>query len=302
MQSTNKIKIWISTFRLRTLPLALASMLGGAYLAKLHHCFDTVIFVLSCLTTVLLQVLSNIANDYGDAVNGADNNGRLGPQRAVSSGLISKDQMKIAIIIFVALSLFSGTWLLWQSFKNIDIRFVFWFIIGVLGILAAIKYTAGANPYGYKGLGDLFVFIFFGLVALVGSFFLYYKSFHWHTLPLAIVFGLLSAAVLNVNNIRDIETEIKAVKNTLAVKLGKKSAIIYQIYIIIISAVILVTFLFVYSGMSYVFIALEVLLFFFVLVKNISLFVLLDAEKQTNVLKLTAMATFGISFILIVFS
>lgn len=277
-------------------------MLAGAYLAKLHHCFNIVIFGLSCLTTVLLQVLSNIANDYGDAVNGADGNDRLGPQRAVSSGLISNDQMKMAIIIFVVLSLLSGVWLLWESFESFDIRFAFWFIIGVLGILAAIKYTAGANPYGYRGFGDLSVFVFFGLVAVVGSFFLYHKSFHWHTLPLSMVFGLLSAAVLNVNNIRDIETDFKAGKNTLAVKLGKKSAIIYQISIIIISAIILVTFLFVYTRISYVSIALVILLFCFMLIKNMSLFFLLDAEKQTNVLKLTALATFTISFILIVFS
>lgn len=299
MQS--KIKIWVSTFRLRTLPLALASMLAGAYLAKIHNCFDYTIFALSCLTTIVLQILSNIANDYGDAENGADNSERLGPQRAVSSGLITKSQMKLAIIIFIIMSLASGISLLWVSFGKLDNTFISLLTLGLLSIAAAIKYTAGRNPYGYKGYGDIAVFIFFGLIAVIGSFFLYYKSFHWHTLPMAVVFGLLSASVLNINNIRDIETDLPAGKNTLAVKLGKKSAIRYQISIIIISAIILLTFLTFYISSSLITVVGCTFIFLFIIFKNMSLTSSLSAEMQTGVLKITALSTFATSLILFVF-
>lgn len=293
------IKIWISSFRLRTLPLALASMLAGGYLVKTKHpeLFNNSIFAFSCLTTILLQILSNLANDYGDAQNGADNTDRLGPQRVVSSGLISKFQMKTAIIIFSLLSLFSGIYLLFISFKKVDFNFVALLILGFFSIIAAIKYTAGKNPYGYKAYGDLSVMIFFGFIAVIGSYFLYTKTFECSTLFFAYSFGALATSVLNVNNIRDINTDIKANKITIANKLGLKNAVHYQLFLITSAAVSLISNILIEN--SSMVICLFILpLFIILFIKNKSLYTLESAEQQTNILKLTAILTFFISLIL----
>ncbi|MFN8437309.1 MAG: 1,4-dihydroxy-2-naphthoate octaprenyltransferase [Cytophagales bacterium] len=301
MQS--KIKIWLSTFRLRTLPLALASMfVGAAYVyTNFNTSFSWKIFVLSCSTAIFLQILSNIANDYGDAQNGADTADRLGPTRAVSTGLISAKAMFKAIIVFVVLSLVSGIWLLLESFKQIDIQFVLIFLIGLACIAAAIKYTAGKNPYGYRALGDLAVFIFFGLVAVVGHVFLYVHSFHASILFYAIPFGLYSVAVLNVNNIRDISTDIEAGKITLASKLGKINAVKYQLVILIL-AFIFLTIGLIYFRIHLVGTGIISVVFTLMFIKNLNLYTLEDSEQQTAVLKLTAILTFVQSLVILLFS
>lgn len=224
------IKAWLSAFRLRTLPLALASIGLAAFLAAKAHLFNVWVFVLSALTTVFLQVLSNLANDYGDAINGADKveSGRKGPQRAVSSGAISPQTMFKAIILFSVLSFASGIALLFVSFQNIDIQFVIFLLIGLLAIAASIKYTAGKNPYGYAGFGDIAVLVFFGWVGVLGSYFLHTHTFDWLTILPATTCGLFATAVLNVNNIRDIESDEKAGKMSIPVRLGKSKAIIYH--------------------------------------------------------------------------
>ena len=172
------ISKWIEAFRLRTLPLALASIVMGGFLALVDHQFNTLIFTLACATTLFLQILSNLANDYGDSVNGVDNSNRVGPLRSVQSGSISRFSMKVAVIAFIALSLISGIGLIALAFGNaFNITTFIFFMIGCGAIAAAIKYTVGRNPYGYIGFGDFFVFLFFGLVGVCGSYFLMVQEF-----------------------------------------------------------------------------------------------------------------------------
>jgi 1,4-dihydroxy-2-naphthoate octaprenyltransferase len=241
------IKAWISAFRLRTLPLALSSVGLGAFLASSEGKFDVSVCILSVLTTLFLQILSNLANDYGDSIHGADKaeNGRKGPERAVQSGAISLASMKNAMILVGAFSLISGLALLYVSFQHIDLMFVGYFVLGLLAIGAAIKYTAGSNPYGYAGLGDLSVFIFFGLVGVMGSYFLYNQEFVWLNVLPAITVGLFSTAVLNVNNMRDIESDTKAGKRSIPVRIGRNAGAFYHAFLVlggIISALVFVYF------------------------------------------------------------
>lgn len=220
---------WISAARPRTLPLALASIFLGSFLAAAAHQFDGIIFTLCCLTTIALQILSNFANDYGDTQNGADSVERVGPQRAVQSGEITPQQMWQAILLFGGLSLGFGIALLYVVFKDASSSAFLTFLgIGVASILAAYFYTAGKNPYGYAGLGDVSVLIFFGLVGVLGSYYLYTKSFDTAIILPALSCGLFATGVLNINNIRDIESDSKAGKRTIPTRLGKKKAIIYH--------------------------------------------------------------------------
>ncbi|HEV8515219.1 MAG TPA: 1,4-dihydroxy-2-naphthoate polyprenyltransferase [Cyclobacteriaceae bacterium] len=226
------MKIWIEAFRLRTLPLSLSCIGMGGFLAAAQNKFNGLIFFLCCTTTIFLQVLSNLANDYGDAVNGADHSQRKGPKRAVQSGAISAAQMKNAIIIFVVLSLISGIELLYFAFGFELKSFLFFFALGLLSIVAAIAYTVGKKPYGYIGLGDLSVLIFFGLVGVMGSLYLFTKEFYpLQTLP-ALSCGFFSIAVLNINNIRDIESDRQAGKFSIPVRIGREKAIQYHWFLL----------------------------------------------------------------------
>ena len=235
--SPSLAKAWISAFRPRTLPLALASILMGAFLAASRGRFNGAVVGLAALTTVLLQILSNLANDYGDSQNGADSVHREGPQRAVQSGAISPAQMKRGMLVFGATSLVSGIALLWVAlgFAGLWVFGAF-LVIGLCAIWAAINYTAGSKPYGYAGLGDVSVFLFFGLVGVCGTYFLqaYRAADGWaQALPLdvllpAVSLGCFSAAVLNVNNIRDIRSDELAGKITVPVRLGPRRARAYH--------------------------------------------------------------------------
>ena len=222
------MKAWIDAFRLRTLPLSLSCIGMGGFLAATQNKFNPWIFFLCCTTTIFLQVLSNLANDYGDTVNGADHSERRGPQRAVQSGTISHSQMKNAIIIFVMLSLVSGVELLYSAFGLELKSFLFFLGLGLLSILAAIAYTIGKKPYGYIGLGDLSVLIFFGLVGVMGSLYLFTKELYPLQILPALSCGLFSIAVLNINNIRDIESDRQAGKFSIPVRIGRKKAIQYH--------------------------------------------------------------------------
>lgn len=229
---------WLRAARLRTLPLALSSIFLGSFLAYAYNKFSWEVFFLAILTTLFLQILSNLANDYGDAVSGVDNDSRIGPARAVQSGAISKKQMRNAIIVFVLLSFVSGSWLVAEGTRGLDMDFfVFFICLGIVAILAAIKYTVGKNPYGYIGLGDVFVFIFFGITGVGGTFFLHTHELQPDILLPAASVGFLSAGVLNLNNMRDLAEDSKAGKITLAVRLGIKHAKTYHI-LLISSAVI----------------------------------------------------------------
>lgn len=228
------MKHWVSAFRLRTLPLALSSILMGGFLAASAHAFQWSIFLLCVATTVSLQILSNLANDYGDSVHGADSADRKGPSRAVQSGRISPGQMKVGITVFVLLSLVSGIALLFTAFGlNWNAILVF-FGLGILSILAAIGYTVGKKPYGYAGLGDISVFIFFGLVGVMGSLYLFVHDVHWHNVFPAISCGVFAVGVLNINNIRDIESDRKAGKFSVPVRIGKQHAARYHWSLVII--------------------------------------------------------------------
>ncbi len=235
------LSIWLSAFRLRTLPLSLSSILMGSFLAnhinnfpqnenilEKANGFQWSIFGLCILTTIFLQILSNLANDYGDSQNGADHKDRKGPQRAVQAGLISMQAMKKAIFVFTFLAFISGLTLLWVSFGNNLTLFLTFLGLGIAAIIAAITYTAGSKPYGYAGLGDISVFIFFGYIGVIGCYFLYTQEFIWTLLLPATSCGAFSVAVLNVNNIRDIKSDLQAGKYSIPVRLGREKAIIYH--------------------------------------------------------------------------
>lgn len=229
-----KLKTWISAARLRTLPLSISGILVGTALALKKGFFDWNIFIFAILTTLGLQILSNFANDYGDGVKGTDNKDRTGPMRALQSGIISHKEMKKAVIITSFATLLIAICLLYFAFgtENFLHSFLF-FMLGIGAIAAAIKYTVGNSAYGYRGLGDIFVFVFFGLVSVVGSYFLYVHQLDfWIFLP-AITIGLLSTAVLNLNNMRDQVGDKISGKYTLVVKLGAKNAKKYHYSLII---------------------------------------------------------------------
>ena len=223
------MKKWILAARLRTLPLSLSGLILAGFIAKYEGFYQQDIFFLSLLTTLAFQILSNFANDYGDAVKGTDDN-RVGEQRAVASGLITQKEMKVAIALMVVFSLICIAALLYVSFVPNYTNYIFVFVgLGVASILAAMLYTMGKNPYGYIGLGDFFVFIFFGLVAVLGGEFLYSKTFNWLNVLPAAAMGFWSMAVLNLNNMRDVENDVKNNKITVASKLGFEKSKYYQL-------------------------------------------------------------------------
>jgi len=238
-----KLKSWITAFRLRTLPLAISSILMGSFLAIASETYNWIIIVLSIITTLFLQILSNLANDYGDGMKGTDNNDRVGPLRAIQSGEITPKEMKYGIILFVLLSLISGVWLIDESFGSISYFGLLFLILGLAAIVAAIKYTVGNNAYGYFGFGDLFVFIFFGLIAVAGTYFLNTLRFDWEILLPATAIGFLSTGVINLNNMRDMENDAKSGKRTLALTLGYNFSKIYHIILVSAAMILLVIFI-----------------------------------------------------------
>ncbi len=232
-------KHWLGAMRLRTLPLALSSIIAGIALSMERGTVELLPAILTVLTTIFLQVLSNFANDYGDFKNGADNTERIGPKRAVQSGVISAHQMKNAIILLVVLSLISGISLLWLTLGNrgLFVEALILLVVGLGAIAAAIKYTAGKNPYGYKGWGDFFVFLFFGIVGVGGTTYLLAGNIQWSDGFMMLIVGCLSTAVLNLNNLRDHENDAKAGKNTLVVKWGFQDGKFYH-YVLISTALV----------------------------------------------------------------
>lgn len=214
---------------MRTLPLALSSIIMGSFLAAESERFSWQVAVLSVVTTILLQVLSNFANDYGDTVHGKDTHLRQGPARTVQSGEISPEQMKRAIGYFSFLSLVSGLTLLYVALADVSWQtFLVFLGIGLLAILAAITYTAGKKPYGYAGLGDLSVFVFFGWVGVLGSCYLNTLEWNWINLLPATSCGVFAVGVLNINNIRDIESDRLTGKNSIPVRIGRDRAVRYH--------------------------------------------------------------------------
>ena len=235
----NNLKIWVQAARLRTLPLSVSGIIMGNALALNHNDFSFIIFLLSILTAIAFQIVSNFANDYGDGIKGTDNEERIGPKRVLQQGLLTLENLKRGIFVSVVVSIILSITLIYESLGVNKLLFSVLFILLAIGaVAAAIKYTVGANPYGYSGLGDLFVFIFFGWVSVIGSYFLQINSIDLSIVLFATSVGLLSVAVLNLNNMRDIENDLNSSKITLAVRLGGYKAKVYHFFLISIAIIL----------------------------------------------------------------
>ena len=227
------INKWLSAARLRTLPLSLSGIILASFLAASDGFFNWKIFIFAMLTTVGFQVISNFANDYGDGVKGTDNDDRVGPERALQSGNITPKQMKNAIKITSFFTLIVAIILIYLSFGKENFLYsLLFFVLGLLSIIAAIKYTVGKNAYGYYGLGDIFVFLFFGLLSVCGTYFLFTKTLDFTNFLPAFSVGLLSIGVLNLNNMRDYNSDKKSNKKTLVVKNGLKFSKYYHYFLL----------------------------------------------------------------------
>jgi 1,4-dihydroxy-2-naphthoate octaprenyltransferase len=300
------MKHWIEAARLRTLPLSVSGIIVGSMYALANptdnvltptDVFSWEIFAFALLTTLGLQVLSNFANDYGDGVKGTDNEDRVGPKRAIQSGVITPQAMKRALVITAALTLLSAIFLIYVAFGESNLVYsVFYLILGIVAIASAIRYTVGNSAYGYRGYGDLFVFIFFGLVSTLGVNFLYSKQLDFVLVLPATAIGLLSVGVLNLNNMRDEASDRKAGKNTVVVKMGGEKAKKYH-FVVIITAMVLVVVFAILSGFhfdQYLF-----LLAYIPLTKH-----LITVSKNTDArlldpeLKKVALSTFLLSILL----
>ncbi len=238
-----RIQAAIKSMRLRTLPLSLAGVVLGILLATADYKVNIWAAVLVLLTTVCLQILSNLSNELGDVLHGTDTADRVGPQYGLNSGAMTVREMKILIGVFVGLCLVSGVAMIWVSFGTLlSLESICLMLLGAAAILGAMKYTLGRNPYGYRGLGDVFVFIFFGIVSVLGGYFVAAHTLHsWYLLLPAAAIGCFSVGVLNVNNIRDMETDA-ANRVTVAIRLGEKRAKIYQTVLIVLGWAAMVAF------------------------------------------------------------
>mgnify|MGYP003402316836 FL=1 len=243
------MKHWIEAARLRTLPLSVSGIIVGSMYALANptddvltptEVFNWKLFAFAIITTLGLQILSNFANDYGDGIKGTDNEDRVGPKRTIQSGVITPRAMKSAIILTSGLTLFSAIYLIYLAFGAQNLGYsIFYLILGIAAIASAIRYTVGNSAYGYRGFGDVFVFVFFGLVSTLGVNFLYSKQMDAILILPATAIGFLSVAVLNLNNMRDEASDRKSGKNTLVVKMGIENAKKYH-YFLIIGAMVLV--------------------------------------------------------------
>lgn len=247
-----KIKSWIQAMRLRTLPLSVSGIIAGSGMAALLEKWNPLIFGLAMLTTIGFQVLSNLANDLGDGEKGTDNKNRVGPKRAIQSGSISVKEMKIGIIVCTLISLVSAALLIYVSAPNLTQKLLlFYAVLAVLCVIAAITYTVGKNAYGYKGLGDLMVFIFFGLVSVLGVFSLYGITFEWLVLFPALSIGFWSVAVLNLNNLRDHENDAMSGKTTMVVKMGFQKGKYYHAFLILGGVINWFLSILIFSNLTY---------------------------------------------------
>jgi 1,4-dihydroxy-2-naphthoate octaprenyltransferase len=297
------IRPWLSAMRLRTLPLSVSGIILGTCFAYYNGHFSWWVLVLAILTTISLQILSNLANDYGDGVRGTDNDERVGPERAIQSGEITAEEMLDAIKFNIVVVIILTLALIWAAFGPANFLFILIFVLlGGLSVYAALNYTMGDSPYGYRALGDVFVFIFFGLISTIGSYVLYMHTIdHVAILP-SISLGLLSVGVLNLNNMRDINTDKNSGKITLAVKLGLNHAKKYHYFLIISAMIISVIFSILYYVEPYNFIYLIAFIPLVIHLKKIKAAAVPNAFDSQ--LKVLALSTFlfalllGIGYIL----
>lgn len=251
------VKSYIQAARLRTLPLSVSGIIIGSFMAASKGLFNWKICILAILTTIGFQIISNFANDYGDGVKGTDNKDRIGPKRAVQSGKITPKQMRTAIVTSSIITFIIAIALIFIAFGKEDfINLIIFFSLGIASIAAAIKYTVGKKAYGYSGFGDLFVFLFFGLVSVIGSYYLYSKQLSITLLLPAFSVGFLSIGVLNLNNMRDRASDIKSGKNTLVVKIGNESAKYYHYYLLVTAFLFAILYTIVHYNSPYQFLFL----------------------------------------------
>lgn len=243
--SISRKQAWLESLRPKTLPLGVIAIITGSALAYLTGNFKWPVALLALITAGLLQILSNLANDYGDAVKGSDTAERIGPLRGMQKGVITQADMKKALKINISAACISGLLLVVVACEKPEDAIGF-LVLGLVAIVAAITYTVGRKPYGYLGLGDISVLIFFGWLSVIGCYYLQANTFNMITVLPATACGLLSVAVLNINNMRDIENDVKAGKNTLAVRLGPHGARIYHTIIIIVAILCLAFFNLIY--------------------------------------------------------
>ena len=293
------MKHWIQAARLRTLPLSVSGIIVGSFYAMSQSMFNWKIVIFALSTTLGLQILSNFANDYGDGVKGTDNEDRIGPKRAIQSGAITPQAMKRAMIVTSIMTLLSAVLLIYCSFKDHNLGFsLFFLVLGILAIASAIRYTVGSNAYGYRGYGDIFVFVFFGLVSTLGIYFMFAKTFenaYLLFLP-ATAIGFLSVAVLNLNNMRDEISDKKAGKNTLVVKMGIEKAKIYHYFLVVSAMVLVLVFAYLsdFHFDQYIFIVA-----YFPLTKHlITVYKTKDSRALDPELKKVALSTFLLSVLL----
>ena len=293
----DKLKLWLSAFRLRTLPLSVSGIIIGGCIAYYNGHFNAIIFILALLVTLSFQILSNLANDYGDGVKGTDNENRIGPVRAIQSGKITPEEMFDAIKINFLVVIFLLFILIYISFGSRNFLYsMLFFILGALSVFAALKYTIGDSAYGYKALGDVMVFIFFGILSVIGSYFLFARGLEHVLILPAIIVGLLSTADLNLNNMRDLETDAQSNKITVAVKLGLKRAKRYHAFLIISALILGLAF-----GVLY-YRSFANILFFIAFIPIIKHLIFVFKTKEPSALdsqlKVLALSTFVLSVLL----
>lgn len=289
-KSNPSIKDWLQAFRLRTLPLSVSGILVGSALAYRIGRFDWLLFVLAIATVLFLQILSNLANDLGDNLRGTDNEHRIGPARTTQTGAISRKSMRTMIVIFGILSLVSGVTLAYLGTRDMDFAVQITFLIlALLCIAAAVGYTMGKKAYGYSGLGDLSVFLFFGLLSVCGIFVLMAKTLPFYVFLPAAAIGFLSTAVLNLNNLRDHENDARSGKNTLVVKMGFQRALNYH-YLLILAPIV---FMFSYALVVNHYMSLSALFSYFILGKHL-IYVIRNPqpERMDSELAKVAISTF----------
>ena len=243
-----QIKVWLKAVRLRTLPLSVSGILIGNSLCFQDPEFSGILFVLMLFTAISFQIISNFSNDYGDGVKGTDNDNRLGPKRVLQQGLLSREILKKGIVIISLISLLLAFVLIFLAFGSNSWYYILIFIgLSFASVWAAIFYTVGNKAYGYYGFGDLFVFLFFGGVSVLGAYFIQLKTFSYPAILLSLVVGFLSVGVLNLNNMRDIDNDAFVGKRTLVVIMGAAIAKKYHLLLLIVSVSILV---YVFSSVS----------------------------------------------------
>lgn len=295
------VKVWLQAARLRTLPLSISGILVGSGMAIKENVFRWDVFGLAILATLGFQILSNYANDYGDGIKGTDNEDRVGPKRAMQLGLLSSKQLKSAMRLTTVITTVIVIALIYSSFGQSEpILSIVYFLLGIAAIVAAIKYTVGKSAYGYRGLGDVFVFLFFGLVSVLGSYFLFATKLPSYHFFAAACIGCFSTLVLHLNNMRDRESDVKVGKNTLAVYLGKKGALRYHNALLALGMIFWVSYLLLLKAKPILFISTIAFLplgFHFLKVQKVQDHKLLDPQ-----LKVVALSTFLLSFLYFIIS